>query len=119
MPISDEKIIASKHPLGCSQGKFPNHKKGEVKFEIYLKNSRCGCCRGGGETIILGAFGCEEFRNNPEVVALANKNVIKEYLHAFKNIEYAIYCGRGDDSNYRIFERVLRPYLKKIGNMTV
>ena len=48
------------------------------------------------------------FCNNPEVVALANKNVIKDYLHAFKNIEYADYCSTGDDRNYRIFERVLR-----------
>ena len=39
MPISDEKIIAFKYPFGCSQGKFPNHKKGEVKFEIYLAKS--------------------------------------------------------------------------------
>ena len=57
----------------------------------------------GVETIILGAF-C----NNPEVVALANKNVIKDYLHAFMNIEYAVYCSPKDDRNYRIFERVLR-----------
>lgn len=42
MPISDEKIIASKHPLGCSQGKFPNNKKGKVKFEIYSKFTRFG-----------------------------------------------------------------------------
>ena len=62
----------------------------------------------GAETIILGAFGCGAFCNNPEVVALANKNVIKDYLHAFKNIEYAVYCSPGDDRNYRIFERVLR-----------
>lgn len=66
----------------------------------------------GVETIILGAFGCGAFRNNPEVVALANKNVIKDYMYAFKNIEYAIYCGRGDDRNYRIFDRVLKPYTK-------
>ena len=67
----------------------------------------------GVETIILGAFGCGAFKNNPEVVALANKNVIKDYLHAFKNIDYAIYCGHGDDRNYKIFDRVLRPYIKK------
>ena len=39
------------------------------------------------ETVILGAFGCGAFRNDPQVVALAAKNVIKEYLHAFKNID--------------------------------
>lgn len=48
MPISDEKIIASKHPLGRSQGKFPNNKKGEVKFEIY-----CGPNDRGGLTFAM------------------------------------------------------------------
>ena len=64
----------------------------------------------GVETIILGAFGCGAFRNTPEVVTLANKNVIKEYLHAFKNIEFAVYCSPKDDRNYKIFERVLKIY---------
>ena len=45
----------------------------------------------GCDTIILGAFGCGAFQNNPEVVAQANRNVIKDYLHAFKNIEFAVY----------------------------
>ena len=61
----------------------------------------------GCDTIILGAFGCGAFRNNPEIVALANRNVIKDYMHAFKNIEFAIYCPPQDDSNFRIFKRVL------------
>ena len=62
------------------------------------------------DTIILGAFGCGAFMNNPEVVALANKNVIGDYLHAFKNIEYAVYCSPYDEQNYRIFDRVLKVY---------
>lgn len=41
---------------------------------------------------------------------MANKNVIRDYLHAFKNIEYAVYCSPRDDSNFRIFERVLKIY---------
>ena len=66
----------------------------------------------GCDTVILGAFGCGAFQNNPEVVALANKNVIKDYLHAFKNIELAVYCSPRDDRNFKIFERVLKPYCK-------
>lgn len=64
----------------------------------------------GCETIILGAFGCGAFQNNPEVVALANRNVLKDYLHAFKNIEFAVYCSPKDERNFKIFERVLRVY---------
>lgn len=66
----------------------------------------------GCDTVILGAFGCGAFQNDPEVVALANKNVIKDYLHAFKNIEFAVYCSPRDDRNFKIFERVLKPYCK-------
>ena len=44
------------------------------------------------ETIVLGAFGCGAFMNNPNVVAQASKNVLNEYLYAFKNIEFAVYC---------------------------
>ncbi len=61
----------------------------------------------GVETIILGAFGCGAFQNDPEVVAQANRNVIKDYLHAFKNIEYAVYCSPRDERNYRAFERTI------------
>ena len=64
----------------------------------------------GCDTIILGAFGCGAFQNNPEVVAQANRNVIKDYLHSFKNIEFAVYCSPRDDRNFKIFERVLKVY---------
>ena len=59
------------------------------------------------EVIILGAFGCGAFMNSPEVVSLAAKNVIKDYMRAFKIIEFAIYCSPRDDSNYKIFKKNL------------
>lgn len=65
----------------------------------------------GVETVILGAFGCGVFANDPEVVALAAKNVVKDYLRAFQNIEFAVYCSPWDEENYRIFDRVLKPEL--------
>lgn len=61
----------------------------------------------GNEVVILGAFGCGAFENNPEVVARAAKNVIEQYLHAFKVIEFAVYCSPRDESNYTIFQRML------------
>ena len=61
----------------------------------------------GVESIVLGAFGCGAFRNKPEVVALAAKNVLKDYLHSFKNIEFAVYCRPNDDRNFKVFERTL------------
>lgn len=71
-------------------------------LEVSLANGR--------DTVILGAFGCGAFQNNPEAVAAANRNVIKDYLHAFKNIEFAVYCSPRDDQNYRIFNRVLKEF---------
>ena len=64
----------------------------------------------GNDTVILGAFGCGAFQNDPEIVAMASGNVIKEYLHAFKTIEYAIYCSPRDERNYETFARVLGKY---------
>ena len=61
----------------------------------------------GCDTIILGAFGCGAFQNDPEVVARASHNVIDEYLHAFRTIEFAVYCPPHDDRNYRIFDSVI------------
>ena len=63
------------------------------------------------DTIILGAFGCGAFQNNPEVVALASRTVIKDYLHAFKNIEFAVYCSPRDERNFKIFERDLKDFI--------
>ena len=65
------------------------------------------------EVVILGAFGCGAFSNNPEVVALAAKNVIKKYLNIFKVIEFAVYCNPKDNRNLETFKRVLRIYTDK------
>ena len=61
----------------------------------------------GNDVVILGAFGCGAFANKPEIVAMAAKNVMKEYRYAFVTIEFAIYCSSWDAENYRIFKRVL------------
>lgn len=66
---------------------------------------------GENEVVILGAFGCGAFENNPEVVAMAAKNVVKKYLHSFKTIEFAIYCSPSDEQNFTIFNRVLNNIL--------
>lgn len=44
----------------------------------------------GCDTVILGAFGCGRAKNPPREVATAARNVIGDYLHAFKTIEFAI-----------------------------
>lgn len=59
------------------------------------------------DTVILGAFGCGAFRNDPHAVASAAANVLSDYIHAFENIEFAVYCRPNDDFNYRVFNSVL------------
>lgn len=55
------------------------------------------------DVLVLGAFGCGAFRNSPTVVADVMLTLAKEYEHAFKTIEFAVYCPPFDDTNYRIF----------------
>lgn len=55
------------------------------------------------ESIILGAFGCGAFMNDPRIVADATAEAIKDYLHAFKNIEFAVFCRPGFEQNYKEF----------------
>ena len=59
------------------------------------------------DNVILGAFGCGAFKNDPYVVAHAAKEAMTEFLNnnpfAFKNIEFAVYCTPYDKSNYKAF----------------
>jgi hypothetical protein len=41
------------------------------------------------------------------VVARAAKEVIADYLYAFKTIEFAVYCPPRDDTNFKVFKRVM------------
>ena len=61
----------------------------------------------GNEAVILGAFGCGAFENNPEIVAQASKKVIEKYMNAFKVIEFAVYCSPRDETNYSVFSKVI------------
>lgn len=61
----------------------------------------------GTKNIVLGAFGCGVFRNNPWVVAQAWKKATDEFTEKFSFIEFAIYCGN-DDTNYRVFNDVIK-----------
>ena len=59
------------------------------------------------EVLILGAFGCGAFCNDPYVVAQAYKNVLPEFEHYFQTIEFAVYCRPGDTTNFNAFNAIL------------
>ena len=59
----------------------------------------------GADILVLGAFGCGAFRNDPNAVAKAYDNVIKEHPQAFDLIEFAIYCRDYESENYIAFKK--------------
>ena len=61
----------------------------------------------GIRVLVLGAFGCGAFRNNPEIVAKAYRDALKEYAKYFVEIEFAVYCKDYETENYDTFERIL------------
>jgi len=58
------------------------------------------------DILVLGAFGCGAFQNNPEVVAKAYKIALQEFPKVFKHIEFAVYCRPEDSLNYDTFKKV-------------
>lgn len=59
------------------------------------------------DVLILGAFGCGAFENDPDTVADAYRQVIGEFTSYFKRIEFAIYCRRYEEHNYDAFKKTL------------
>ena len=59
------------------------------------------------DTLILGAFGCGAFENNPLVVAQAYRAALPEYRAYFKRIEFAVYCRKYETGNFDVFNAVL------------
>ena len=60
------------------------------------------------DVLILGAFGCGAFRNNPRVVAQVLVRLAQKYVRAFKVIEFAVYCPPADDTNYQEFVKACK-----------
>ena len=60
------------------------------------------------EVLVLGAFGCGAFRNNPDVVAAVYKELTEEFRGYFRHIEFAVYTPKENPENYFAFERVLQ-----------
>lgn len=63
--------------------------------------------RNGADILVLGAFGCGAFRNDPKVVAKAYASVLKDCRYHFDLIEFAIFCRDFETENYDAFAEVL------------
>ena len=56
------------------------------------------------DVLILGAFGCGAFFNNPKIVATVFKNILQNYKCAFETIEFAVYSKTDADPNFAAFK---------------
>ena len=61
----------------------------------------------GVDILVLGAFGCGAFRNDPKVVAKAYANVLESMKDLFDLVEFAIYCRDYETENYDAFRKTL------------
>ena len=59
------------------------------------------------DILVLGAFGCGAFENDPEVVANAFKTAIGVFPKVFEQIEFAVYCSPRDSQNFDVFKKIL------------
>ncbi len=78
-------------------------KRGRQIAEVAEKND--------ADILILGAFGCGAFQNNPRVVAQAYEGLLPEIGRAFREICFAVYCPPTDMTNYQVFKQVLKDQL--------
>jgi uncharacterized protein (TIGR02452 family) len=79
--------------------------KAEVVFKERMDKVLAIALKQNIETLILGAWGCGVFRNEPKDVALLFKEIIAEkYAGAFKKIVFAIFSGSEKKPNFKIFE---------------
>lgn len=61
----------------------------------------------GADALILGAFGCGAFANDPAIVAKAYRKAIADYRQFFRRIEFAVYCRETETVNYDAFRRAI------------
>ena len=60
------------------------------------------------DTLILGAFGCGAFQNNPWVVSKAYRCALEDLQQYFVNVEFAVFCRSYEDENYTAFFRTFQ-----------
>ena len=98
-----------RHSMNPSSGEAAEMTNSEL-LEMHKKRARhmlYAALENQTDILVLGAFGCGAFRNDPEVVARAYKEILPEFMGKFKKITFAVYCSPKDSRNYDVFRRVL------------
>ena len=88
----------------------PVHLTHDEQYTLHLKRAKhilhIAASR-RATALILGAFGCGAFANDPWAVAEAYRDALKDYGQYFKYIEFAVYCRDYETENYDAFKSVL------------
>ena len=98
------------NPYNPSDGDSKRISKDEL-YQLHKQRARrilTVAAQNEADVLILGAFGCGAFQNDPQVVARAYNDVLAEFSHHFRTIEFAVYCRPHDDSNYRAFKEIIK-----------
>ena len=81
----------------------------EQLYQIHVKRAKQildVAIKNNIDILVLGAFGCGAFKNNPCVVAKAYKHILKGYKNYFDLIEFAIFTNESNKENYLAFKIV-------------
>ncbi len=82
----------------------------DVQYKVHLQRARqimYVAAANDADILVLGAFGCGAFRNDPYAVAEAYRTAMDEHRGLFDLVEFAVYCSDRDTGNYEAFRRKL------------
>ena len=106
-PNLRERPYNAMNPGQGSAVKLPDSELLQIHRERGQKILRIAAAH-GTDTLILGAFGCGAFRNPPEVVAHAYRELLDQFDGYLCRVEFAVYCTPRDSRNYDAFRAVMR-----------
>ena len=81
----------------------------EKLFDIHVRRGRhllTVAAHHGLDVMILGAFGCGAFKNEPKVVAAAYKELMSEFDGFFDRIIFAVFCPTAYGRNFVVFKKI-------------
>ena len=67
------------------------------------------------DILILGAFGCGAFANDPQLVSKTFKKILidEEYYKYFESVHFAIFTALNETHNLNEFNKTFEKYIKK------
>lgn len=76
------------------------------QYEIHVKRALhmlTVAAHNNVDILVLGAFGCGAFNNNPDIVSKAYKEALEQFDGAFEKVLFAVYCKDHETKNYVSF----------------